>query len=96
MKSVKNVPASIRQRLLDIARKDRRPFNELFQYYAIERFLYRVSLSNHSDRFDLKGAVMVRVWDSPLIRPTTDIDMLGVTSNKDSEIIKQIRDFLAV
>ena len=97
MKPVKkNVPASIRQRLLDLARKDRRPFNELLQYYAIERFLYRFSLSNHSGRFVLKGAVMLRVWDSPGIRPTMDIDMLGITSNKDPEIIKQIRDILAV
>lgn len=96
MKSVKNVPASIRQRLLDIARKDRRPFNELLQYYAIERFLYRFSLSNHSNRFVLKGALMLRVWDSPGIRPTMDIDMLGFISNTESEIIKQIRDILAV
>ena len=96
MKSVRNVPASVRQRLLDLARKDRRPFNELLQYYAIERFLYRLSLSDHSDRFILKGAVMLRVWDSPGIRPTMDIDMLGITSNKDSEIITQIRDILAV
>ena len=96
MKSVRNVPASVRQRLLDLARKDQRPFNELLQYYAIERFLYRLSLSDHSDRFILKGAVMLRVWDSPGIRPTMDIDMLGITSNKDSEIITQIRDILAV
>lgn len=47
MKLVKNVPASVRQPLLDRARTDRRPFNELLQYYAIERFLYRFSLSAH-------------------------------------------------
>jgi len=96
MKLVKNVPASVRQRLLDRARTDRRPFNELLQYYAIERFLYRFSLSAHLNRFVLKGALMLRVWNSPEIRPTIDIDMLGITNNKESEIIKQIRDILAV
>ncbi len=96
MKSVKNVPGSVRQRLLDRARKDRRPFNELLQYYAIERFLYRLSLSAHSDRFVLKGALLLRVWDSPEIRPTMDIDMLGITSNKESDIIKQVKDILCV
>ncbi|MFH1153231.1 MAG: nucleotidyl transferase AbiEii/AbiGii toxin family protein [Pseudomonadota bacterium] len=96
MKFVKNVPASVRQRLLDRARTDRRPFNELLQYYAIERFLYRFSLSAHLNRFVLKGALMLRVWDSPEIRPTMDIDMLGITSNKESEIIKQVRDSIAV
>lgn len=96
MKPAKNVPASVRQRLLDLARTDRRPFNELLQYYAIERFLYRFSLSPHLNRFVLKGALMLRVWDSPEIRPTMDIDMLGVTSNKEQEIINQVRDILAV
>jgi hypothetical protein len=40
---VKNVAASVRQRLLNRARSDKRPFNELLQYYAMERFLYRLS-----------------------------------------------------
>ena len=43
----RNVPASVRQRLLNRARSDRRPFNELLQYFAMERFLYRLSRSDH-------------------------------------------------
>ena len=73
----KNISASVRQRLLDQAKRDRRPFNELLQYYAIERFLYRLSQSTHADRFVLKGALMLRVWRSQELRPTMDIDMLG-------------------
>ncbi len=96
MKSIKNIPGSVRQRILDRARKGRRPFNELLQYYAIERFLYRFSLSDHSDKFVLKGALMLRVWGSPGIRPTMNIDMLGITSNEESEIIKQIQDIFTV
>ncbi len=38
-----NVAASVRQRLLDKARGSGRPFNELLQYFAMERFLYRLS-----------------------------------------------------
>jgi hypothetical protein len=45
MKSPRNIPASVRQRLLNRAKSDRRPFNELLQYYAMERFLYRLSQS---------------------------------------------------
>ena len=96
MKKIKNIPASVRQRLLDRSRTDKRPFNELLQYYAIERFLYRFSLSAHLNQFVLKGALMLRIWDSPEIRPTMDIDMLGITDNKESEIINQVRDILAV
>lgn len=96
MTSLKNIPASVRQRLLNLSRKGKRPFNELLQYYAIERFLYRLSKSIHSERFILKGALMLRVWGSPEARPTMDIDMLGKTSNDEARIIDQIRDILAV
>ena len=96
MKFPKNIPASVRQRLLNRARNDRRPFNELLQYYAMERFLYRLSQSVHVDSFILKGALMLKVWRSPEIRSTMDIDMLGKTSNKKADIIAQILDILAV
>jgi len=96
MKSPRNIPASVRQRLLNRAKSDRRPFNELLQYYAMERFLYRLSQSAHADRFILKGALMLRVWRSPELRPTMDIDMLGKTSNEEADIIAQIRDILTV
>ncbi len=94
MKSPKNIPASVRQRLFNRAKSERRPFNELLQYFAMERFLYRLSQSSHADRFILKGALMLRVWRSPEVRPTMDIDMLGRTSNEEIDIITQIRDIL--
>ena len=96
MKAPKDVPSSIRQRLLNRARNDIRPFNELLQYYAMERFLYRLSQSVHADRFILKGALMLRVWRSPEFRPTMDIDLLGRTSNEDANIETQIRDIIAI
>lgn len=85
-----NIAASIRQRLLNRAKADNRPFNELLQYYAMERFLYRLSLSPYAKQFILKGALMLRIWDAPASRPTMDIDMLGKTSNEEKNIIDQI------
>jgi predicted nucleotidyltransferase component of viral defense system len=96
MKPHGNIPASVRQRLLNRARSDQRPFNELLQYYAMERFLYRLSQSAHADRFILKGALMLKVWRSPELRPTMDIDMLGRTGNEEAGIVEQIRDILKV
>ncbi len=96
MKPTRNVPASVRQRLINRAKSDKRPFNELLQYYAMERFLYRLSRSAHADRFILKGALMLRAWRSPEFRPTMDIDMLGRTSNEEAIIVAQIRDVIAV
>ncbi len=96
MTSPKNMSASIRQRLLNRARSDQRPFNELLQYYAMERFLYRLSQSVYADQFILKGALMLRVWGSPEVRPTMDIDMLGKTSNEEARMVAQIQDILTV
>lgn len=95
-KPLKNIPASVRQRLLNRAKTDNRPFNELLQYYAMERFLYRLSVSKHSKEFVLKGALMLRAWHSPEIRPTMDIDMMGIASNAEADIVAQVRDVLSV
>ncbi len=91
-----NVAASVRQRLLNRARADKRPFNELLQYYAMERFLYRLSKSFFSDRFILKGALLLRAWNAPEFRPTMDIDMLGKTSNEEADILSLIRNILII
>ena len=96
MKPATNVAASVRQKLLNKARSSGRPFNELLQYYAMERFLYRLALSDHAERFILKGALMLRAWRAPEARPTMDIDMLGRTSNTEADIIAQIQDILDV
>ena len=60
-KAIKNIGASVRQRLLNKARQENMPFQELLQYYAMERFLYRLSVSSFADRFSLKGALLLRV-----------------------------------
>jgi len=96
VKPATNVAASVRQKLLNKARISGRPFNELLQYYAMERFLYRLALSDHAECFILKGALMLRAWRSPEVRPTMDIDMLGRTSNTEADIIAQIQDILSV
>jgi len=90
----KNIAVSVRQRLLNKARSDKRPFNELLQYYAMERFLYRLSVSPCKDCFVLKGALMLRVWDSPEVRPTMDIDLLGITSNEATRVLEQFRGII--
>jgi predicted nucleotidyltransferase component of viral defense system len=88
----KNREASIRQRLLNKAKETNHPFQEILQYYAMERFLYRFSQSQYSEKFILKGALMLTVWDAPLTRPTMDIDMLGHTSNAIDKITTAVKD----
>jgi predicted nucleotidyltransferase component of viral defense system len=95
MKSLQNSAISIRQRLLNHSKSNQKPFNEVLQYYAMERFLYRLSLSQHKNKFILKGALMLRLWNAAESRPTMDIDMLGRTSNDAENIIQQVRDILS-
>lgn len=91
---MRNLPASVRQRLLDRARREGRPFQELLQFYAMERFLYRLSQSALADRFILKGALMLQVWEAPQSRPTMDIDLLGKTDNNPEALQARIREVL--
>ncbi|MDP8240714.1 MAG: nucleotidyl transferase AbiEii/AbiGii toxin family protein [Candidatus Hatepunaea meridiana] len=93
-KQLENLPASIHQRLLNKARATKRPFNEVLQYFAMERFLYRLSRSIHVDLFVLKGALMMRVWNASLYRPTMDIDLLGRTDNNIQMLTGIIQDIL--
>ncbi len=87
MKPVRNVVASVHQKLLNVAKQTSRPFNEIAQYYAIERWLYRLAKSDSRERFVLKGALMLLVWKTSVTRPTRDIDLLARTSN-DLESIR--------
>lgn len=91
-KPVKNIAASVHQRLLNKARETKRPFQELLQYYAMERFLFRLSKSKHAREFVLKGAFMLRAWDFPATRPTKDLDFSGKFRNDPDTVIPMITD----
>jgi hypothetical protein len=94
--SRRNLPASVRQRLLDQAHSQDRPFQELLQYYCMERFLYRLSRSQYANRFILKGALLLTAWRAPLSRPTMDIDLMGRTSNELAHIESIAREVCAI
>jgi hypothetical protein len=77
---------------MNLARETGRPFQELLQYYAMERYLYRLSQSPHADRFILKGALMFTVWGAPTTRSTRDIDLLGQLNNNVDTIVPVLRE----
>ena len=76
-KAVVNLPASVRQRLLNLATERKEDFGLVLSRYGLERFLYRLSASPHRDSLVLKGALLLQVWTGEPYRPTRDLDLLG-------------------
>jgi len=73
----KNVSASVKARLLNVARERQEEFNLLLVRYGIERLLYRLSKSQHADSFALKGAILFHLWAEAPHRPTRDVDLMS-------------------
>lgn len=93
---VKNVAASVLTRLKNQNEILERPFAEILQYYAMERFLYRLSKTEYADKFVLKGGLLFYAWSLPLRRPTRDIDFRGYVSNKKSTLMKIINEIISI
>jgi hypothetical protein len=72
-----NLPASVANRLRNLARDQQADFNLILSRYAIERLLYRISVSDQRDRFILKGATLFTAWSPDKFRATRDLDLLG-------------------
>jgi Nucleotidyl transferase AbiEii toxin, Type IV TA system len=88
----RNVGASVRARLLDKARAETSDFQILLTRYALERLLYRLSVSKHRDRFILKGAMLFATWVDVPFRPTRDLDLLGYGDNEPQAVAAMFRD----
>ena len=73
---VANVAASVRQRLMNEAKRRGVSFDYMASLYARERFLARLARSPHRDRLILKGATVFSLW-LDIHRPTRDLDFLG-------------------
>ncbi len=72
-----NKAASVRARLLNVAKQGGEDFHYVLTRYALERLLVRLVRSTHRDVFLLKGAMLFRAWSPTLHRPTKDLDLLG-------------------
>jgi len=89
------VGASIKARLLNLAKKTERDFDALLLQYCQERFLYRLSISPFKANFVLKGALLLLPYDIPLLRPTKDIDFLAKGTSNDPKAIRKVIEQIA-
>lgn len=75
---MKNVAASVRDRLMNQARAGGVPFAALLERFVIGRLLWRLSCDERGRQFVLKGAQLFSLWAQAQHRPTRDLDLLGI------------------
>ena len=92
----KDLAASIRARLLNVAKAQRVDFNQVLVRFALERMLYRLSRSAHADRFVLKGALLFTLWYDMPHRATRDADLLGFGASDLVSVAQTFRDIASV
>ncbi|MFC7411542.1 nucleotidyl transferase AbiEii/AbiGii toxin family protein [Hydrogenophaga atypica] len=91
-----NVAASVRARLLNVAKAQGVDFNQVLVRFALERILYRLTQSPHADRFLLKGALLFTLWYDMPHRATRDADLLGFGASDLESVAQVFRDIAAV
>jgi predicted nucleotidyltransferase component of viral defense system len=88
--------ASVRARLLNVAKATGTDFNLVLVRFALERLLFRLSTSAHSDRFVLKGALLFTLWYDLPHRATRDADLLGFGLSDTGSMASVFRDIASV
>jgi hypothetical protein len=91
-----NVAASVRARLLALARARGIEFQVVLAEFAIERLLFRIGASKHADRFVLKGAMLFTLWSERRRRATWDLDLLGRGAGAVEDVVGVIRSVCAI
>ena len=89
---------SIKNRLRNISKTTGKTMQELLIMYCLERTLYRLSISNYSSKFVLKGGVLLyALFNGNYARTTADVDLLAEKiSNDVDEMYKIFQDILSV
>ena len=70
--------ASVRDRLFNLTKTRGEFFDLILVRYALERFLFRLSITENKSEFILKGAMLFQIWSDRPFRPTRDLDLLAV------------------
>lgn len=91
-----NSPASVRARLLNVSKQTGEDFQAILTRYAIERFLYRLGVSDQRNTFVLKGAMLFVAWQGNLHRPTKDLDLLGFGTASTEDVARRVREIAGV
>ena len=86
-----SVAESIKARLKNRAESEKRTYQEILTIFALERTLFRLSISSYSDQFILKGGILLyALYQGDFTRGTADVDLLGQQITNDLEVIRKV------
>jgi predicted nucleotidyltransferase component of viral defense system len=94
--SAPNQIASIRQRRRNKAAETGEVFDFVLSRYAVERLLYRLSVSDLAEQFVLEGAMLFYLWNHAMHRPTRDVDFLGFGPAETEALEQDFRRIVAI
>jgi predicted nucleotidyltransferase component of viral defense system len=94
-KALRDRAASVRQRLLNLAKERGEEFNFVLLRYGLERLLFRLGESRHAGTFVLKGAMLFPLWSGSPHRATKDMDLLGSGAPDIARFVAIFRDVAA-
>jgi hypothetical protein len=92
---ITNIGAPVRARLQNLSRQTGQTFELVLTRYALVRLLYRLSVSAHSERFVLKGAMLLTTWFAEPYRATRDLDLLGFGDPGPENLVAVFHEILA-
>jgi len=73
----KNISHSVFEKLKSKSKLEKISLDYMLLRYAIERLLYRISISKYKSKLVLKGANLFYVWTGERARMTKDVDLLS-------------------
>ncbi len=85
-----NISASIRAKLLNMAKKEQIPFQRILTLYKQEGILHRIVMTQYSKDIVLKGGLLFYQLQGFIARPTKDIDLLGLDRSSSETILQEI------
>lgn len=94
-REAKNVAASVRARLRNLAGERQASFQRVLTRYALERLLFRLGVSRYRDRFLLKGAMLYAAWLDDPFRLTRDLDLLSLEEGEAGRFVTIFRGICA-
>ena len=88
---------SVHDRLKNLRRTTGKNLQELMVLYSMERFLYRLSVSDYKDKFVLKGGALLYSMLENKARMTRDMDFLANhISNSHESVAAFVQDIAAI